>query len=86
MSRKLHTGGKVYELDIRDISLMKDAHAQTVWIVRIEDETGHQVTSCRAAGEQDEVHRIAREWLNSLCMRNPGKLLNTCITLVVGDK
>lgn len=83
MSRKLHTGLHCYELDLRDINLMPAAHAQTIWIVKIEDESGHYITSCRIAGEQDEVHKIANMWLNSLCARNPGKLLATNITAFV---
>lgn len=81
MSRILRTHGKDYQLDTRDVNLVGVAMAQTVWIVKIEDENGHYITSTRCAGEQDEVTKIASQWLNSLCRHNPGKLLRHVVTM-----
>jgi hypothetical protein len=79
MSLRVITGTRQYELDIRDAALNAHAMRQSVWIVSIQDETGHNVTSSRIAGNQDDVTQKATEWLNALCRRNPGKFLHYVI-------
>lgn len=67
-------------MDIRDISVKSDKMAQTIWIVKIEDETGFTVTSARVSCTTDtEAHAVAETWLNALCRINPGKLLRWVI-------
>lgn len=80
MSRKLLTHGREYEIDTRDITLRSEAEARTVWIVKIEDETGQTVTSARCSGTSGEVMKASLTWLNDLCRHNPGKLLRNVIT------
>lgn len=73
----LTVGGKYYQLDTSGMNL--DQRTRSIWVVDIRDENGHQVTVRRVSGTSEEVYGIAEKWLNDLCRRNPGALLQHVI-------
>lgn len=81
MSYSLHMNGKTYDLVPSRINLRnEDGLYRRVWIIRIQDEAGQEITNARIFGTQDEADKAGSSWLNGLLRANPGSFMRfvTC--------
>lgn len=74
----LRMSGKDYDL-VRYQGVPEDK-GRMVWIARITDESGQQITSARIYDVQDKAHETAMSWLNGLLRTNQGKLMRLVMT------
>lgn len=73
ISSTLTIGNETYILDTTGV---RAEPYQLIWIVRIVNKDGKEVTCRRIAGIQADVDKAASEWLNDLLGMNPGIFLS----------